>query len=160
MTGRSNSTLDSSETQDYYLSFVIVGQQRHNAYLLSGYIGNSPKVIGIKALFDSGADVTIINQRVVDKYQLPIKPLLNSIRFRNADGSTNAVGTVTHKLDANFIVQEHSLPTTFYIADLGRNNALSRMPWIQQYNPIVDWVNGTFQFNPKQIQHQQRLAEQ
>ena len=70
--GRSNSTLDSSETQDYYLSFVTVGQQRHNAYLLSGYIKNGPKVVGIKALFDSGADVMIINQRVMDKYQLPI----------------------------------------------------------------------------------------
>ncbi|KAI0702103.1 hypothetical protein C8Q76DRAFT_599418, partial [Earliella scabrosa] len=53
------------------------------------------KVVGIKALFDSGADVTIINQQIVDKYQLPTKPLPKPIRFRNTDGSTNTIGTVT-----------------------------------------------------------------
>ncbi|KAI0731268.1 hypothetical protein C8Q76DRAFT_593885, partial [Earliella scabrosa] len=81
-------------------------------------------------LFDSGADVTIINQQIVDKYQLPTKPLPKPIRFRNADGSTNTIGTVTRTLETNFIVRGHSLPTSFYVADLGRDDALLGMPWI------------------------------
>ena len=104
----------------------------------------SPKFIRIKVLFASDADGTIINQHIVNKYHLPTKTLSNPICFWNADKSINAIGTVTHKLDANFIVRGHSLPNSFCITNLGRDDALLEMPWFWQYNPTVDWVNGTF----------------
>ena len=115
---------------------------------MSGYIECGPKVVGIKALFDSGADATIINQRIVEKYHLPTVKLPQEIQFRNADDSVNTIGVVTHRIETNFIVRGHNMPTNFYVANLGRDDAILGMPWIKRYNPTVDWDNGTFQFDP------------
>ena len=117
-----------SNPWDYTISFVTLAQQRRFAYLLSGYVECGPKVVGIRALFDSGADATIINRRIIDKYQLSMVRLPKPIRFRNADDSINTIGTVTHRIETNFVIRGHSLPTNFYVADLGRDDAILGIP--------------------------------
>lgn len=136
-----------------------MGQQRRLAYLLSGYVECGPKVVGIRALFDSGADATIINRRIVERYHIPTTPLPRPIRFRNADDSVNTIGTVTHRIEANMIIRGHSLPTNFYVADLGRDDAILGIPWIRRYNPKVDWATGHFEFDPHIVKRQQAIRE-
>ncbi|OSC99797.1 hypothetical protein PYCCODRAFT_1347300, partial [Trametes coccinea BRFM310] len=108
-------------------------------------------------LFDSGADATIINRKLIQQYGLPTIKLPKEIRFRNADDSINTIEMVTHRVKGNFIVRGHPLPTNFYVADLGRDNATLGMPWIRRYNPKVDWVTGQFNFDSRVIKKQQQI---
>lgn len=85
--------------------------------------------------------------------------LPKEIRFRNADDSVNTIGAVTHRVEANFVVGGYALPTNFYVADLGRDDAILGNPWIRTYNPTVNWETGTFKFDPKIITKQQHTQE-
>ena len=57
---------------DLYVNLVVNTERCRHALLIPGYIKVRNKVVGAKSLIDTGADVAIINTRVVDKYWLPI----------------------------------------------------------------------------------------
>ena len=57
---------------DIHVTSIITNIERHHhALLISGYIEADQKTIEIKGLINTGANAVIINQRLVDKYNLP-----------------------------------------------------------------------------------------
>ena len=88
------------------------------------------KAVEIKGLIDTGADAVIVNQKIVDKYQLPTQKLPRPLTFRNADDSINKKGTITHRVEGTFNIQGEQLPTNWYVADIGRDDVLFGMLWI------------------------------
>ncbi|KAI0324930.1 hypothetical protein GY45DRAFT_1261857, partial [Cubamyces sp. BRFM 1775] len=100
------------------------------------------KAVEIKGLIDMGADVVIVNKKVVDKYNLLTVRLPKTLTFRNADDSVNSMGTITHRVEGTFNLHGKKLPTNWYVADIGRDDVLFGMPWIRKYNPNIDWESG------------------
>ena len=134
-------------------------ERRKDAILIPGYIKVGNKVVGVKGLIDTGADAVIINTKLVKQYQLPTVRLLKPLTFRNADDSINKKGSITHRVEGYFRVKSQTLPTRWYVADLGRDDIILGMPWIRRYNPQIDWQKGQVRFNPKLIQRQQQIDE-
>ena len=54
------------------IATVINTEHQKHALLLPGYLEAGDKVIGVKGLLDTGADAVIVNNRLVDKYNLPM----------------------------------------------------------------------------------------
>ena len=117
------------------------------------------KSVGIKALVDSGADATIINSKLVEKYNLPLVQLPQPLTFQNADDSVNSHGTITHRVEGALRLKRRRLPTRLYVADLGKDDIILGMPWIQRYNPTINWQTGRITISGKVIQRQQRIAK-
>src|SRR3984957_3809613 len=53
-----------------------------------------------RALIDSGCTVSCINEETVKKFNLEKKPLEHAVPVRNADGTLNAAGSITHVVTA------------------------------------------------------------
>ena len=115
------------------------------------------KAVEIQGLIDTGADAVIVNQRVVDKYNLPTVPLPQPLTFRNADDSINKKGTITRRVEGSFNIKGTKLPTNWYVADIGRDDVLFGAPWIRKYNPIINWQTGQIRFKANVIKEQQQI---
>ena len=115
------------------------------------------KAVEIQGLIDTGADAVIVNQRVVDKYNLPTVPLPQPLTFHNADDSINKKGTITRRVEGAFNIKGTKLPTNWYVADIGRDDVLFGAPWIRKYNPIINWQTGQIRFKANVIKEQQQI---
>ncbi|KAJ8456138.1 hypothetical protein ONZ51_g12256 [Trametes cubensis] len=113
------------------------------------------KAVEIKGLINTGADAVIVNEKIVDKYNLPTVRLPKTLTFRNTDDSVNSMGTITHRVEGTFNLHGKKLPTNWYVADIGRDNVLFGMPWIHKYNPNIDWESGHITFKSDIIKQQQ-----
>ena len=133
--------------------------KRRHALLIPGYIEVGGKAVEAKGLLDSGADAIIINAKLVEKYNLPTVKLPRPLTFRNADDSVNRQGTITHRVEGNFIVKDKTLPTRWYVANLGRDDIILGMPWIKRYNPTINWRTGSVTISNKTIVEQQKLQQ-
>ena len=114
------------------------------------------KDVGINALFDTGADVSIIHSQLVKKHALPTTRLPVALRFRNADNTVNSTGQITERIEGDFLFAGESFPTDFYVAEIGVNDAILGMPWIRRYNPTVNFITGQFTFSLNTIQQAQQ----
>ena len=56
---------------------------------------------------------------------------------------------MTHYILININVGEKKLLIKAYVAGLGKESLILGIPWLQKYNPIIDWKTGTIQFNNK-----------
>ena len=115
------------------------------------------KVVHTKGLLDTGADIVLIHQKFVNQHQLSTVRLPRPLNLTNADGSANKAGQVTHRVEGNFIIKGTSLPTHWYVADIGKEDIIFGVPWVRSYNPTINWATGKISFNNKQIVQQQRI---
>lgn len=114
----------------------------------------------MKALFDTGADLNVVHQKFVDKYRIPTTRLPRPIKISNVDGTSNRSGQITHRVECDFVVKGNRLPTDFYVSDLGKEDAILGIPFVDQYNPsISDWKKGELKFNPTIVEKQRKLFE-
>ena len=112
--------------------------RRRHALLIPGYVEIGEKSVGIKGLINSGADATIINSKLVKKYNLPTVCLLQPLTFRNAHDSVNSHGTIMHQVEGVLKLKCRHLPTRLYVANLEKDDIILGMPWIHQYNPRIN----------------------
>ena len=117
-----------SQADIHVTSIITNTERRCHALLIPGYIEAGKKTVEIKGLIDTGADAVIINQRLVDKYNLPTTRLPQPIIFRNADDSINKSGQITHRVEGHFILKNKKLPTNWYVANIGRDEVIFGMP--------------------------------
>ena len=148
-----------SQADIHVTSIITNTERRRHALLIPGYIEAGQKTVEIKGLIDTGADAVIINQRLVDKYNLPTTRLPQPIIFCNTDDSVNKSGQITHRVEGHFILKNKKLPTNWYVANIGRDEVIFGMPWIRKYNPSIDWESGQVSFDPKRITRQQDIQK-
>ncbi|PIL22295.1 hypothetical protein GSI_14983 [Ganoderma sinense ZZ0214-1] len=97
--------------------------------------------------------------KLVAKYKLPMVKLPRAMTFRNADDTVNSQGHIMHRVEGMFRVKGKSLPTRFYVANIGRDDAILGMPWIRKYNPEINWRTGQLTINDKIIAQQLRIQQ-
>jgi len=100
----------------------------------------------INALLDSGATCLYIDKRFVEKHNITTRPVSTPMQVYNADGSHNANGVITHKVQLIFTVQGHTTKDWFYVTDLGGKAMIVGMNWLHDHNPIINWKTGLLEF--------------
>jgi len=58
---------------------------------------------------------------------------------RNVDGTSNSGGAITHQVVANVYYKGHIERMRMDICDLGKTEVILGMPWLQVYNPEINW---------------------
>ena len=91
------------------------------------------------ALIDSGATHNFMDRRMVKRLQIGTKELAIPRSIRNVDGTNNKDGTLTKYTDLQVTVNKQIQVQRFYITDLAENRALLGFPWLQEFNPQIDW---------------------
>ena len=154
---QTDSTPDLPKPVPSHVNLVIKAERRRNVLRLPGYIEVGGKVVEVKSLLDTGANVIIISNKLVERYHLPTVKLPRALTFRNADDSINKKGNVTHRVEGHLRIKGYKLPTRWYVAELGHDDIILGMPWIRRYNPQIDWQNGKVRFAPSIIRKWQKV---
>lgn len=108
---------------------------------------DTKKVRSIKALLDSGCTNTCIDRAYCEAENLEMQPLETPVRARNADGTENAKGLITHYVDLIVRIRGHQERQRFLVTLLGKTRAFLGFDWLKKHNPIVDWVKGKITFD-------------
>jgi hypothetical protein len=98
-----------------------------------------------KALLDSGAMEIFLDRRTVARLKLPTKQLKDPRWVYNVDGSNNKAGQITHECQLKMNYGGKELEQRFFVSDLGVDQALLGYPFLQEFNPKIDWAKGQLQ---------------
>ena len=96
------------------------------------------------ALIDSGAGGEFIDQNYAKKSGLKIQKLEEPLIARNVDGTENKRGRITSFVDAELKVNGKIMKLRLYVTGLGRQKVILGFPWLNEYNPEIDWKTGRF----------------
>jgi hypothetical protein len=107
---------------------------------------NDLQELPVNVLLDSGCTHSTINQSVVDKYNLTTIPLAKPMGVRNADGSTNIAGLITHVVQVQLEIKGHKERLQLSVSNLGEDDLFLGYDWLLRHNPDVDWTKKTLAF--------------
>ena len=108
---------------------------------------HSMKVVNTRALVDSSADISCIDEHFVRKNNLPTMKLPIPIRARNADHSSNKSGDIQYTCDLFINIQGLAQKVTLHVMTCGKENIILGLPWLKKANPIIDWTMQTLTFD-------------
>ncbi|KAI5115311.1 hypothetical protein M0805_004206 [Coniferiporia weirii] len=101
------------------------------------------QIISTQALIDSGAEGQFIDAKFVIKHRIPTQPLAHPITILNANGTTNKHGTITCYMWRSISINGKTMPTTFKVTSLGKEDIILGLPWLKRTNPVINWLDGT-----------------
>uniref|UniRef100_A0A0W0GCX0 Putative reverse transcriptase-rnase h-integrase n=1 Tax=Moniliophthora roreri TaxID=221103 RepID=A0A0W0GCX0_MONRR len=84
------------------------------------------------------------------RLRLPRERLPENIQVFNVDGTPNKTAWITHSVTATYQFGTRTLTDTFLLSGLGKEDVILGLPWLQKYNPDVNWKSGEVLFRPKQ----------
>jgi hypothetical protein len=125
-------------------------------------IGTKEQTVETRALLDCGASSEFMDSKFAELHNIPLIKLRKPQITRNADGTLNEQGVVTHKAIVNLRINRKEEPTSFFIARLGKDNVILGLTWFRKNNPIVNWKEGTLRDRPRlsEVLQQKVLASQ
>ena len=65
------------------------------------------------------------------------------IKALNMDGMLNKEGTITNKVNSDILINDLYMTINFYVTGLGKVSLILGYPWLQTWNPDVDWHKRT-----------------
>src|SRR5258708_6104552 len=99
-----------------------------------------------EALVDSGAMSNFINKSFMKKHNLVTQKMANPYEVRNADGTTNKDGQISHFVRAYIEVGSHKSTHYLYVTNLGDKDMMIGYTYLHKHNPTIDWEKGEWQF--------------
>ena len=117
--------------------------------------------VQVKALIDSGATTTFINQSVVDKHNLVTYKLASPFTVVNADGTSNQHGQIRDSVRAYLEIGSHKSSNQMLVTDLGNKDMIIGMTYLRRHNPEIDWAAGEWRFTrcPETCGHRARKSQ-
>lgn len=93
-----------------------------------------------RALIDSGATLNFVDQDFVMKHKLELKYLDKPLPCQLIDGSYSE-STIKYYVDILFDPWNNktSVPSRFHVMKIEGYPLVLGMPWLDQYNPVMDW---------------------
>jgi predicted aspartyl protease len=137
-----------SELSDLIISSVLVADMTPQSMLLPVAIGTKKQTVETQALLDCGASSEFMDLEFAKLHNIPLIKLRKPRITRNADGTLNEQGVVTHKAVIDLGINRKEELTSFFIAGLGKNNVILGLTWLRKHNPIVNWKEGTLRDRP------------
>ena len=100
----------------------------------------------LRAMIDSGASGTFINSKIVQLHHIRKEKLEETIVLHNIDQTENAGGYVTHYAPLTLIVGGHLERIQFLMANIGNDDIILGIDWLDKHNPDIDWRKRTIEF--------------
>ena len=95
--------------------------------------------IAVKALLDSGTTGMFMDWKMVARHRFRLQKLERPIVVKNIDGTNNSIGAITHQVEVNIYYKGHVERMKMDVCDLGRTDVILGIPWLQAYNPEINW---------------------
>jgi hypothetical protein len=102
-------------------------------------------------LVDSGAMENFIDHNLVKRLRLGTQPLERPIKLRNIDGTFNTTGEMKHYIDLMMCRADKKVKECFYVTGHSGIELILGYPWLQDFNPHVDWPTNTIPGPPVEI---------
>ena len=129
---------------DLDISHVTVRSISNRRFTLPISIETFDNTEDTTALIDCGAEGLFVNGVISHKWRRSI--LSKPIKVRNVDGTFNEGGSIKEKCLINFTINRRTMTEWFYVTTLGDQNLILGLPWLEKYNPIIDWKEKTLEF--------------
>jgi hypothetical protein len=118
-----------------------------NSISVSINIGSSKQTV--ETLIDSSAGGLFIDQNYTKNFD--INYLDKPVKAYNIDGMENKRGTINAYVNLKFFLGKQKFKERFYVTGLGKQKIILGFPWLNKYNPIINWKKGKITFKPFQI---------
>ena len=115
---------------------VFAGQINKNSLSIPLKIRLKNKTIKTLSLLDSRAGGKIIDQNYAKNLNLPLLNLKKPIPAINVNGTLNKKGTIKQYINLDLEI--------FGRKQIIWQKMLLGFPWLQRYNPIIDWQTSSF----------------
>jgi len=112
--------------------------------------GKGKKTVETKALVDSGAGGTFINQNFARAKGFHLQKLEHPITVYNVDGTLNKQGTIVHFVEANIKIGGRTREIRFLVLGLGCQKIILGFPWLEKENPVIDWKKAMLDWPPEE----------
>jgi len=112
--------------------------------------GRGKKTIETKALVDSGAGGTFIDQNFARTKGFRLQNLEHPITVYNVDGTLNKRGTIIHFVETNVKIGGRTQEIRFLVSGLGCQRVILGFPWLEKENPAIDWKKATLDWPPEE----------
>jgi Retroviral aspartyl protease len=114
-----------------------------NALKISITFRHQYATVAGKALIDSGTTENFINYRTAIRWRVKTKDLRRPRKVYNVDGTENQGGIISKSCVLQVRRGERQLAQQFYITNLGQDCIILGYPWLREFNPEIDWEEGT-----------------
>jgi len=106
---------------------------------------NTHEGVTVKALLNSSAMGMFMNRKMVAKHRFRLQRLERPVTVRNVDGTNNSAEAITHQVEVNMYYKSHVKRMRIDICDLRKTEIILGIPWLQAYNPEINWKTGEVQ---------------
>ncbi|KAF8824205.1 hypothetical protein HHX47_DHR8000208 [Lentinula edodes] len=103
------------------------------------------------AMVDCGATALFLNQDFATRNCIRCAPLHKPIDVFNIDGTPNRAGRITHFAHLALTVDSQERWMDFLITNLGGEDIILGLPWLQKVNPEIDWEKGRLSVKPPRV---------
>jgi hypothetical protein len=95
------------------------------------------------ALVDSGATEMFLNHNTARRLGITLRVLATPRIMNNVDGTTNQQGLIRHYYNFKLRMGDHETIQRFYIGGIGADRFILGFPWLQEFNPRINWTKRT-----------------
>ena len=100
-----------------------------------------------KTLIDCGAQGRFIDKKLALKKGIALTELKTPVTPINVDGTENRLGKIKYVTWLNLYFDNIKMVTRLLVTDLGKEQIILGLPWLQDYNPTIDWAKGTIEIS-------------
>jgi len=100
------------------------------------------KGVTVKVLLDSGVIGIFMDKKMVARHGFKLQKLERPVIVRNVDGTNNSGRATIHQVEVNVYYKNYIERIRMNVCNLGRTDIILGMPWLQVYNPEIDWKTG------------------
>src|SRR5260370_21418859 len=137
-------TVDDDTNDSIDINVVIVKSLTNKRFTIPISI-KPEKTEETTALIDSGAEGMFVNISIAQKWRKT--SLVKPVKVQNVDGTANANGEIKEKCLITIDCQGKEMTDWFYIMALGDQNFILGLPWLEKYNPVIEWREKTLEFH-------------
>jgi hypothetical protein len=112
---------------------------------------NKDGTVASEALIDSRATENFMDRQAVKQLGIGRIHLGQTKKVHNVDGTLNQAGEIMHFCVLKTKLGQKEKAQKFYITDLGKDCIILGFPWLEDYNPRINWKEGTVEGQPLHI---------
>ena len=131
------------------LNHVLVVSQENRTFRLPISLHGIKQTIDTTALIDSRATGNFIDPRLLPNGIFNLTPCPSSIIAYNVDETPNIKGTICWTSVISFSSGPFSDMVKFMVICLSCPQIILGMPWLQKWNPIINWNMFSIDFSPR-----------